>query len=170
MTSSELLLNLGVLAMVLATNVGVHPIVRERFTRPVIFMGLAALLYLKHMPTQGNDFGFELLGAAAGLGLGVLAATLSKVETDERGRLVTRAGAAFAALWITVVGARIAFAYGSDRLFPHAIVTFSRAHDITSSEAWVAMFVLMAFGMVTGRLAVLALQASQQRLSPATAR
>ena len=32
------------------------------------------------------------------------------------------------------------------------------------------MFVLMAFGMVVGRLAVLAVQASQHRLTPATAR
>jgi hypothetical protein len=170
MNTGQLLLNLGILALVLATNVGVHPIVRERFTRPVIFMGLAGLLYLKHMPTQGNDLGFELLGAAAGLGLGVGAALLGTVETDDQGRLVTRAGAAFAALWIAVVGGRIAFAYGSDHLFPHAIVTFSQAHDITSSDAWVVMFVLMAFGMVIGRLAVLALQASQHRLAPATAR
>jgi hypothetical protein len=170
MTTSQLLLNLGILALVLATNVGVHPIVRERFTRPLIFMGLAALLYLKHMPTAGNDLGFELLGAVAGLGLGVLAAALSKVETDERGRLITRAGAAFAALWIAVVGGRIAFAYGSEHLFPHAIATFSQAHDITSSDAWVVMFVLMAFGMVIGRTAVLAVQASQHRLTPAAAR
>jgi hypothetical protein len=32
------------------------------------------------------------------------------------------------------------------------------------------MFVLMAFGMVTGRLAVLARQGSQHRLAPVTAR
>jgi hypothetical protein len=100
----------------------------------------------------------------------VIAATLSKVDTDEHGRLVTRAGAAFAALWIAVVGGRIAFAYGADHVFGHAIATFSPAHAITSGDAWVAMFVLTAFGMVTGRLAVLAVQASQHRLAPEAAR
>jgi hypothetical protein len=170
MTTSQLLLNLGILALVLATNLGVRPIVRERFTRPILFMGIAAAVYLTNLPTQGNDLGFELLGAVTGLGLGAFAATLSKVGTDDQGRLVTRAGAAFAALWITVVAGRIAFAYGSDHLFSHAIATFSRAHDITSSDAWVVMFVLMAFGMVIGRLVVLGVQASQHRLAPATAR
>jgi hypothetical protein len=170
MTTSQLLLNLGILALVLATNLGVRPIVRQRFTRPILFMGIAAAAYLTNVPTQGNDLGFELLGAAAGLGLGVFAATLGTVETDGQGRLVTRAGAAFAAVWIAVVGGRIAFAYGSDHVFSNAIVTFSRAHDITSSDAWVVMFVLMAFGMVIGRLVVLAMQASQHRLAPATAR
>ena len=113
---------------------------RERFTRPVLFMGLAALLYLDGLPTAGNDLGFEL------------------------------AGAAFAALWTTVVAARIAFAYGATDVFPHAIATFSRAHDITGSDAWTTMFVLMAFGMVVGRLGVLALQAPRHRLTPLAAR
>ena len=170
MSTSELLLNLGILGLVLATNLGVRPIVRERFTRPVLFMGLAALLYLDGLPTAGNDLGFELAGAATGVGLGLLAASLSKVETDAQGRLVTRAGAAFAALWTTVVATRIAFAYGATDVFPHTIATFSRAHDITGSDAWTTMFVLMAFGMVAGRLGVLSLQSSRHRLTPLAAR
>jgi hypothetical protein len=100
---------------------------------------------------------FALLGAGAGLALGLLTAALTHVEVD-KGRLVTRTGAAFAAVWIAVVGGRLAFAYGATHLFPSAVAHFSAAHAITGSGAWAAMFVLMALGMVVGRLGVLGIQ------------
>jgi hypothetical protein len=85
--------------------------------------------------------------------LGLVAAALVHVERDSRGRLVMRAGVAYAALWIAVIGGRCAFAYGADHWFPRAIGEFSMRHSITGADAWTAAFILMALAMVVVRVA-----------------
>ena len=51
----------------------------------------------------------EVIGAAAGAVLGVAATGLTRIRRTGSGTVIT-AGAAFAALWIGVIGGRIAFA------------------------------------------------------------
>jgi hypothetical protein len=75
------------------------------------------------------------------------------VHRDRGGRLVMRAGAAYAALWIAVIGGRCVFAYGADHWFGRQIGEFSITHQITGADAWTAAFILMALAMVVVRVA-----------------
>ena len=94
------------------------------------------VLYLHSVPTVGGDLDFEVLLALSGAALGLIAGFLMRVERDETtGQLFTRAGVAYAALWIIVLGGRLAFAWAATNVFPHQIMQFSIQHAITSSAA-----------------------------------
>jgi hypothetical protein len=67
--------------------------------------------------------------------------------------LVMRAGAAYAILWIAVIGGRMLFAYGADHWFPAAIGRFSMTHQITGADAWTAALILLSLSMVLARVA-----------------
>jgi peptidoglycan/LPS O-acetylase OafA/YrhL len=112
-TLGELILNVAVLFIVLFRNVGVHDVTRRRFTVPVVIIAAVGLVFLRHVPTQGNDGSFEVLGLAAGILLGVAAGALLRLERNRSGRLQTRAGAAFAGLWIVIIAGRVAFSEGA---------------------------------------------------------
>jgi hypothetical protein len=80
---------------------------------------------------------------------------------------VMRAGSAYAALWVAVIGGRMLFAYGADHWFPVAIGRFSMTHQITGADAWTAAFVLMALSMVIARVAASGLLAARAAHRPA---
>ena len=153
MNTTQYLLNAGLLAFVLWANLGTRAVTRARFTLPLILVAVAAASFLRNIPTIGNDVGLDLAFVGAGAVLGLIAAALVRVERDGRGRLVMRAGVAYAALWIAVIGGRCVFAYGAEHWFPRAIGEFSMTHQITGSDAWTAAFILMSLTMVVVRVA-----------------
>lgn len=169
MTSSQYLLNLGLLAFVLWANVGTRIVDRSRFTVPVLLVVIAAAVFLRDVPTRGNDVGLEVAGIAAGALLGLVAAALVEVGRNDRGQLVMRAGAGYAALWIAVIGGRMLFAYGADHWFSRAIGQFSRDHAITGADAWTAAFILMALSMVLVRVAASGAAVARAARRPAEA-
>ena len=153
MTNSMYLLNLGLLAFVLSANLGTRTVTRSRLALPVLLVLVAGAVFLHDMPTAGHDVALEVAGAGAGVLLGVAAAALVRVERNRVGRLVMRAGAAYAALWVAVIGGRMLFAYGADHWFPAAIGRFSMTHQITGGDAWTAAFILLSLSMVLTRVA-----------------
>lgn len=168
MSSAQYALNVGLLAYILASNLGTRRLTRGRLLLPVALVGVAAWFFLRDLPTLGNDVQLELLGAGAGAALGVLAGMLVTVRRGRTGALVTYAGAAYAALWVVVIGGRVAFAYGAEHWFPVAIGRLSMTHRITGADAWTAAFVLMALAMVLTRVLVTALRASAARSAGVT--
>jgi hypothetical protein len=160
MTTTEYLLNIGILALVLATNLGTRTLTTRRLLVPVLLVALAGLTFLRQMPTIGHDLELELAGLTAGALLGVVAALLVRVRWMD-GRVVTTAGAGFALLWVVVVGGRMLFAYGAEHWYGPAIVRFSEAHQFTGSGAYAAAFVLMALAMVVTRVLVTGTQAAR---------
>ena len=168
MSSSQYLLNLGLLVYILGSNLGTRPLTRGRLLLPVALVGVAAWFLLRDLPTLGNDPGLEIVGAATGVVLGVVAGLLVRVRADGSGALVTHAGAGYAALWVAVIGGRVAFAYGADHWFPSAIGRFSITHQITGADAWTAAFVLMALAMVLVRVVTTAAAARAARPAPRT--
>ncbi len=71
-------------------------------------------LFLEAVATHGTGLALEFGGGVAGLLLGLAAAGLMSVRRQpDTGHVVTRAGAAYAALWITVIAARSAFSVGA---------------------------------------------------------
>lgn len=169
MTTTEYLLNAGLLAFVLWANLGTRAVTRARFTLPLILVAVAAAVFLRDVPTAGNDVALELTGAATGAVLGLVAAALVRVRRDATGRLVMRAGAAYAALWVAVIGGRVAFAYGADHWFGPAIGRFSMTHAITGADAWTSAFVLMALCMVVARVAATGLATARAARRPVAA-
>jgi hypothetical protein len=153
MSTTQYLLNAGLLAFVLLANLGTRAVSRSRSTLPLVLVAVAAAVFLRDVPTAGNDLGLELAGVAAGAVLGLVAAALVRVDRDRTGRLVMRAGTAYAALWTAVIGGRCLFAYGADHWFLRAIGEFSTTHRITGADAWTAAFILMALAMVVVRVA-----------------
>ncbi len=161
MTTSQYILNLGLLGYILYGNVGTKTLTRQRFLLPLVLVVMAGAIFLRDMPGLGNDTQLEIVGAVAGALLGVGAAALVRVRRATDGRLVATAGAGFAALWIAVIGGRMLFAYGADHWFGESIARFSMTHQITGADAWTAAFVLMALTMVVTRVAVTAAVAAR---------
>jgi hypothetical protein len=161
-TTGELLLNLGVLAFVLVSGLGTRPLTRRRFRLPIVVVVVVGLIFLRAVPTAGNDVALDVILGLVGVAFGILAGSLMAVRRDPAdGSLLTTAAAAYAAVWIAVIGGRILFAYGSDHWFAHQIATFSRQHAITGTSAFTAAFVIMAIAMVATRVAVTGLKAAQ---------
>lgn len=154
MSTAQYALNAGLLIYILGTNLGTRRLTRARLLMPVVMVAVAAGFFLRDVPTVGNDVQLELVGACAGAALGLVAGLLVKVRRAARGEMVTRAGAAYAALWVAVIGGRVAFAYGAEHWFGRAIGTFSMAHRISGADAWTTAFVMMALAMVLVRVLV----------------
>jgi hypothetical protein len=77
---------------------------------------------------------------------------LTRIHRTGSGTVIT-ARAAFAALWITVIGGRIAFAQWATGPGGRTVGEFSMQHHISGADAWTAAFVLMALTMVLARAA-----------------
>lgn len=157
MSLVQLLLSIGILGFVLATNLGTRPVTRRRIVLPVVLVAVAASIF----PTTtagGNDHLLEGMGVLAGAGLGLVAGRFAPARKDELGRVVTAAGGAFVALWVAATAGRILFAEGATYLFAGAVTAFSQANHL-SRAAWTATFVDLALTMVLCRVLVLAHQA-----------
>ena len=107
MSAAQYALNLSLLAYILISNVGTHgspgagSCSRSSWSRsPGVF--------LNDPPTAGNDLRLELVGVAAGTLLGVVAGLWSGPR--QRRPVLMTAGAAYAALWVLVIGGRMLFA------------------------------------------------------------
>jgi hypothetical protein len=171
--ATEIITFAGIAGVIIATQVGRHPLSLRRFVTPLLVAVFVAYSYLHSIPTVGGDLDFEIVLSLAGALFGVLAAFLVRVERDRQtGRIMLGAGLAYAALWAIVFGGRLAFAWAGSTIWTHQVAQFSLQHQITSSAAWTAAFVLMALSMVLTRTAVIGVRtvlvARPLALSPAT--
>jgi hypothetical protein len=75
---------------------------------------------------------------------------------------VTRAGAAYAALWIAVIAARSCFSVGAVHWFNHPLATWMANHQVTTA-AVTDTLIIMAVAMTLARTLSLAIRANQTR-------
>jgi hypothetical protein len=168
MTTAEWILNCTLLGWVLLRNLGTRPVTRSTYLVPLAVVAVAAAIYLRDIPADGNDHLLELAGVATGVVFGLAATACTRLLRDGSGRVVARAGVAFAAVWVTAIGGRIAFAELATHSWAPAVGQFSIAHQITGADAWRSAFVLMALAMVLTRVAATALGAARtNRTHPA---
>jgi hypothetical protein len=92
---------------------------------------------------------------AAGIVLGVLSGLADRIWTDQRQGLLSQAVAVSVIVWIIGMGFRFGFAYYAYHGGGPAVARFSARHDLSGANIWTTALVLMAFGQVLARLAVL---------------
>ncbi|WP_126643738.1 hypothetical protein [Embleya hyalina] len=127
---------------------------RKTFLVPLGIVAFVGFKYLDSIPTAGNDL--VLIGTlmAIGAALGVAGGVFTRIRSAG-GHLLIKAGAISAVLWVLGMGARMGFQVWVDHGGADHVVRFSLAHDITSGQAWVAAFVLMALTEVVTRVATI---------------
>jgi hypothetical protein len=158
--SSALIVDAIVLFAVLEANLGPHRKVgRLRLLRPFLVAAAIVPMFLKPLVTTGHGLDTELALAAAGIALGLLAASLLTVSRDQvTSRVVTAAGWAYALVWIVVIGARAAFSFGAEHWFTHSLVAW-QIHHAVSTAAITDALILSAVAMILAHTGLLALRA-----------
>lgn len=168
MTTTDWIIDIALLAVVFRQ-------IREsrvdlRFV--LIPMGLVsyfATQYLHGLPTAGNDL--VLIGGLTAVGavLGIAGGMVTKLRFDGK-HAVIRAGWAAVILWVLGMGSRMAFQFYASHGGGESIGRFSAHHDITTEQAWVTAFILMAFTEVATRVGTLLVRAylvrRQQPIAP----
>ena len=151
MSTSDYLLYTGLFAAILVTQLGTRHPDGKRLLLPVAIVAGIGAKYLKAMPAGSAAHLLELAGLAAGLLFGLASIALIKIRRDPAdGRLVTRAGWPYAAIWTLALALRLGFAYGSTHWFTRQIAGFSAAHHVPSATYGTA-FVIMVLTMIIVR-------------------
>ncbi len=161
MDASVLIPNLVILGVVLLSDYGVRKLTTARLVRPFISAVIIVPFFFKGMATSGNGLLIEVAGVAAGLALGVLAASLLRLFADQAtGKPMTRGGVAYAAFWVVIVAARLFFAYGSQHLFSRQLGLWLYTSHITV-DALTAALIFFSVAMLVGRTGALGARVRQ---------
>jgi hypothetical protein len=124
---------------------------------PLAIVAYVAHLYIRSIPTAGNDL--LLVGAlgAIGLALGIASGLATQVRAGEHGAAVARVGWIAGGLLIAGIGSRMVFAFAVSHGARHTIASFSYTHQI-GAAAWPVALVLMALLEVSTRIAIVQLR------------
>jgi Kef-type K+ transport system membrane component KefB len=162
MLTKALIVNVLVLLAVLEADLGpARKITRFRLLRPLLLAAAIVPMFLEALATQGTGLALEIGGVVAGALLGLTATTLMSVRRDARtGQTVTRAGTAYAALWIAVIAARSCFSIGAQHWFSQPLETWMANHQVTGA-AITDTLIIMAICMTLARTLGLASRAHQ---------
>lgn len=132
-----------------------HELTLRTLALPLTLIVVAGFVYLRPVTLTGDDLALVVLLALAGSVLGLFSGLADKTWHDRRGRLLYRATMLSVLTWIIGMGFRFSFAYYAYHSGAGAVARFSASHHITGAGVWTTALVVMAFGQVLARLAVL---------------
>jgi Kef-type K+ transport system membrane component KefB len=164
MLTKVLIVNGLVLFAVLEADLGpARKVSRFRLLRPLLLTASIVPMFIEAIATHGTGLALEIGGGVAGVLLGLTAAGLMSVRHQPTtGRPVTRAGGAYAALWIAVIAARSCFSIGAVQWFNHPLATWMANHQVTGA-AITDTLIIMAVAMTLARTLSLAVRANRIR-------
>ena len=164
MLTKALIVNGLILFAVLEADLGpARKVSRFRLLRPLLLSASIVPLFLEAVATHGTGLALEIAGGVAGVLLGLAAARMMTVRREPgTGRIVTRAGAAYAALWIAVIAARSCFSVGAVHWFSHPLATWMTNHQVTGA-AITDTLIIMAVAMTLARTIGLGVRANETR-------
>ena len=148
-------------------DLGHRKITRLRLIRPLVIAAVIAVFWISGVAGSGTGLWVELAGVGTGIVLGLAAAALMRVYSDDDGRPYSYAWIPYALLWVAVVGARLWFAYASNHDIRVLLGTWMLAHRLTSS-ALVDAFIFLSLAMVLTRTGSLAVRSRALRGTPPT--
>jgi hypothetical protein len=156
MTITDYLIN-AVFVLIVFRQARERELDRRSVIIPLAIIVYVAHLYVRSIPTAGNDL--VLIGAlgAVGLALGVASGFATQVRAGEDGLAVARVGWIAGGLLIAGIGSRMVFAFALSHGAHHAVASFSFAHQI-GAAAWPVALVLMALLEVSTRIAIVQLR------------
>src|SRR6476646_6779059 len=124
---------------------------------PLAIVAYVAHLYVRSIPTGGNDLLLVGVLGTVGLALGVASGFATHVRAGENGLAVARVGWIAGGLLIAGIGSRMVFAFALSHGWRPEVASFSYAHQI-SAAAWPVALVLMALLEVSTRIAIVQLR------------
>jgi hypothetical protein len=127
---------------------------------PLAIVAYVAHLYVRSIPTAGNDLLLVGVLGTLGLALGIASGFATHVRAGENGLAVARVGWVAGGLLIAGIGSRMVFAFAISHGARHAVASFSVAHQI-GVAAWPMALVLMALLEVSTRIAIVQLRGHQ---------
>lgn len=162
MPASVWVVNLVVLVAVLAADLGRRRITWFRLLLPLVAAAIVAAIYVAGVARRGNGLWLELIAVGVGIVLGLFAAALMQVYAGPGGFAYSRAGFAYALLWIVIIGARLWFGYGSRHTFPRQLGSWESGERVTT-DALLDSFIFLVLGMLLTRIASLLIRARRVR-------
>ncbi|MGW3044605.1 hypothetical protein ACWC9T_32210 [Kitasatospora sp. NPDC001159] len=169
-----LLVNVAVLVTTLLADLGPKQVTRGRLTRPLITAAVIVPLFMHTLFTSGIGLTIETVGSAAGVLVGLTAASRLKITRQGSGGTVSTAGGwDYAVVWITVSAARTLFSYGASYWFTESMGRWFVQHGALPTQVSAIVtngLVLMAVAAVLTRTVTLRLRSRNALTAePATA-
>ncbi len=170
MTTTDYIIN-AVFVLVVLRQARERELDRRSVIIPLVIVAYVAHLYVRSLPTAGDDLVLIAALGTVGLALGLASGLATHVRAGENGLAVARVGWIAGALLIAGIGSRLLFAFALSHGAHHAIASFSYAHQI-GAAAWPVALVLMALLEVSTRITIVQLRgrhAVQVSLTPIAA-
>lgn len=158
-----LLVSGGVAALMLITQYGRRTFTMHSMLRPLLVLPVVAFVYLRNVPTDNSELWLYAAGVGLGLVCGTATTVFTRVERDaSTGKVMTVCGLGFAATWLLVVAARLAFVWEADNSagFRQHLGQFMMNHQLHAASL-APFFVLWALVMVGSRVAANAVRAGR---------
>ncbi|MGH3297725.1 MAG: hypothetical protein ACRDP7_38620 [Trebonia sp.] len=100
--------------------------------------------------------------------VGTVNGLADRIWRDNHQRLLTRAVALSVIAWVIGMGFRFWFAYYANHGGGPAVARFAAQHDLSGADIWTTALVVMAFGQVLARLAILQIRRARAISHPGT--